>query len=159
MKKLALVILSLIIAGCSNLAPEEKELIGHWRTYGQGGGPSQDNIKPTKIDLDIRPDHTYSYDTPALQGYGLVANRLIDIPAKHQYGKWRIEKNSKTEEFWTKGGLWKACCICVTPEDGSDGNGCNPYTLEGDNLTTHFAVFPVPFLGDVIYPIEWKRTE
>ena len=150
MKKLilAIAILSLLAAGCSNLDPEEKELIGQWRTpYGGGGS----------IDLEIRPDHTYSYYTPALRGYGLVEDQLINIPAKDHYGKWRIGESSYWDEYWNPGGVWKACCICVTPEDGSVGGGCNPYTLEGDNLTTDFVIFPVPILGDVLFPIKWTR--
>jgi hypothetical protein len=143
----AILILSLLAAGCSNLVPEERELIGQWRTYGEAG----------VIDLEILPDHTYSYYTPALRGYGLVEDQLIDIPAKNRYGKWRVEKNIYEEKYWNAGGVWKACCICVTPEDGTVGGGCNPYTLEGDNLTTDFTIFPIPTLGDVLFPIEWTR--
>jgi hypothetical protein len=160
MKNFVLVILSLLVVGCSNLAPEEKELIGQWVTYGAAGGPS--NIKTTRIELEILPDHTYSYFTPALQGYG-YSTELIDIPAMQRYGRWQMGKSSYWQTQVEEDGFWEACCLCTTPEYDEGGDidigSCDPYILEGDKLTTLFATFPIPFLGDVIFPVEWTRIK
>ena len=137
-----------------------KELVGQWVTYGSTGGPEISDIKPARIELELRPDNTYSYYTPALQGYGLVADELIDIPAMQRYGKWRMGKSSYWQRRIKEGGFWEACCICITPddEDEKDRGGCEPYSLQGDNLIT--PAFYIPQLGDVVVRArEWKKTK